>query len=81
MKFSNFVSRGWGFDSLFCLKGRVFVHNDCPGRRIFAPFKSCPPGGLSQAGMVLNEIDTCIKKTTESTKQKKMKSKRYIRIE
>ena len=29
-----------------------------PGR-VFAPFKSCP-GGLSQGGMVLDEIDTCI---------------------
>ena len=21
---------------------RIFVHNDCPGKRVFAPFKSCP---------------------------------------
>ena len=31
VKFSNFMSRGWGFDSLFCPEGRAFVHNDCPG--------------------------------------------------
>ena len=38
---------------------RIFVHNDCPGRRAFAPFKSCPgvcPGG----GGWVDEIDTCI---------------------
>ena len=23
---------GGAFDSLFCPEGRVFVHNDCPGR-------------------------------------------------
>ena len=51
------MSQGWGFDFLFCLEGRVFVHNDCPGERVFAPFKSCPGGG----GMVLDEIDTCIR--------------------
>ena len=47
VKFSNFMSRGWAFDSLFCPEGRVFVHSDCPGGRVFAPFKSCP-GGLSR---------------------------------
>ena len=31
VKFSNFMSRGGAFDSLFCPEGRVFVHNDCPG--------------------------------------------------
>ena len=34
------------------------MQNDCPGGRVFAPFKSCP-GGLSR-GMVMDEIDTCI---------------------
>ena len=58
-KFSNFMSRGGASDFLFCPKGRVFVHNDCPTRRVFAPFKSCPWGG--GGGMVLDEIDTCIK--------------------
>ena len=48
-----------GVDSLFCPKWRAFVHNDCLGRRVFAPFKSCP-GGLSQWRIVLDEIDTCI---------------------
>ena len=33
------------------------MHNDCPGGRVFAPFKSCP-GGVFR-GMVLHEIDTC----------------------
>ena len=32
------------------------MHNDCPGRRVFAPFKSCP--GFVRGG--LDEIDTCI---------------------
>ena len=45
MKFSNFMSGGGLFDSLYCLEGRVFVQNDCPGGRVFAPFKSCPGGG------------------------------------
>ena len=49
------------FDSLFCPEGRVFVHNDCPEGKGFVPFKSCP-GSLSQGGMVLDEIDTCILK-------------------
>ena len=50
---------GGAFDSLFCLEGSGFVHNDCPGRKVFAPFESCP-GGLSLGGMVLDETDTCI---------------------
>ena len=41
--------KGGAFDFLFRPEGRVFVHNDCPGRRGFAPFKSCPRG-LSQGG-------------------------------
>ena len=49
---------------MFCPEGRVFVHNDCPGGRVFAAFKSCP-GGLSLGGggggVVMDEIDTCIK--------------------
>ena len=51
VKFSSFMSRGGGgaFDSLFCPEGRVFVHNDCPGGRVFAPFEWYP-GGLSQVG-------------------------------
>ena len=47
VKFSNFMSRGGAFDSLYCPEGRVFVQNDCPGGRGFVPFKSCP-GGLSR---------------------------------
>ena len=58
VKFSNFMSQGWGFDSLFCPEGRVFVHNDCLGGRGVAPFKSCFGG--CPGGMVLDEIDTCI---------------------
>ena len=50
VKFSNFMSRGGAFDSQFCPEGRDFVHNDCPGVRAFAPFKSCP-GGLSRRGV------------------------------
>ena len=56
VKFSDFMSWGGAFDSLFCPEGRVFVHNDCPWGRVFAHFKSCPGGG-----MVLDEVDTCIK--------------------
>ena len=32
------------------------MHNNCPRGRVFAPFKSCPGGG-----MVNDKIDTCIK--------------------
>ena len=45
VKFSDFVSRGGAFDSLFCPEGRVFVQNDCSRRRVFVPFKACPQGG------------------------------------
>ena len=44
VEFSNFMSRGWGFDSLFCPEGRAFVPNDCPRGRAFSPVKSCPGG-------------------------------------
>ena len=30
VKFSNYMSGGGAFDSLFCPEGRVFVQNDCP---------------------------------------------------
>ena len=46
----NFLTlclKGGAFDYLFCPERRVFVHNDCPGGRVFA-------------GMVLDEINTCI---------------------
>ena len=26
------------------------MHNDCPERRVFAPFKSCPEGLLGKGG-------------------------------
>ena len=42
VKFSNFISRGGAFDSLFCPEERVFVHNDCPGGKVF---ESCPGEG------------------------------------
>ena len=54
VKFSNFMSRGGAFDSLLCAIGRIFVHNDCPQGRNFAPSSSVP------GGMDLNETDTCI---------------------
>ena len=50
-------------DSLFCPEGKVFVHNNCPGRRVFDRFKSCLEGlSLEEGvgGVVLDEIDTCI---------------------
>ena len=33
------------FGSLFCHRGRVFIHNDYPGGGAFSPFESCPGGG------------------------------------
>ena len=58
VKFSNFMSRGWGFDSLFYPEGRVFVHNDCPGGVFLLPSSRVP--GVCPGGMVMDEIDTCI---------------------
>ena len=60
VKFSNFCPGGGAFDSLICPEGRIFVHNDCPGRRVSAPFKSCPRGLSRGGGVVLDETDTCI---------------------
>ena len=54
VKFSKFISRGWGFRLPFLSLGKGFVDNDCPRGRIFAPFKSCP------GGMVMDETDICI---------------------
>ena len=31
VEFSDFMSQGWGFDSLFCPEERGFVNSDCPG--------------------------------------------------
>ena len=62
VKFSNCMSRGGAFGSLFCPEGRVFASSDYPRGRVFAPFHSCPVG-LSRGGLVLDEIDTCINHT------------------
>ena len=70
MKFSNSMSLGWAFDSLFCPKGRIFVHKVCPGGRVFALFKLCP------GGMVLDETDTCIRQSTHFT----LSFDRYLEI-
>ena len=45
VKFSNFMAQGYGFDSLFCPEGRVFVHNDCPGGGFLLPSSRVPEGG------------------------------------
>ena len=44
VKFSNFMSRGGAFDSLFCPGGGFLYTMIVPGGG-FAPFKSCPGGG------------------------------------
>ena len=36
------------------------MHNDFPGRKVFAPFKSCPWYVGGGGGGRLDEIDTCI---------------------
>ena len=54
VKFSDFVSQGWAFDSLFCPEGRGFVHSYCHGGG-FLLLSSRVPGGV-----VLDEMDTCI---------------------
>ena len=58
MKFSNFMSRGWGFWLPVLSQGEGFCTQWLSGGRVFAPFKSCP------GGMVLDEIDTCITNCT-----------------
>ena len=56
-----YVPRVGAFDSLLCPEGRVFVHSDCPEGKGFCSFqvvsREFVPGG-----MVLDEIDTCIKR-------------------
>ena len=49
VKFSNFMSWGRAFDSLFCLEGRVFVHNDCPRGAFLLP-SSHVPGVCTRRG-------------------------------
>ena len=58
VKFSNFMSRGGAFDSIFCPEGRIFVHNDCLGGRVLLSSSRVP--GVCPGGMVMDEIDTCI---------------------
>ena len=55
-----FVSRVGLLTPCFVPSMRIFVHNDCPGRRVFAPFKSCPGFVAGGGGEGLDEIDTCI---------------------
>ena len=55
------MSWSGAFDPLFYVGGgggRGFVHNDCPGGRVFEPFESCP-GSLS-FGMANDESDSCV---------------------
>ena len=60
VQFSNFMSRDGAFESLFCPEGMVFVHNDCPrGRGL--PSSSRVPGFVLGGGIVLDEIDTCVR--------------------
>ena len=58
VKFSNFMSRGWGFWVPVLSRGEGFCTQSLSRGRVFAPSKSCP-GGLS-GGMVMDEIDTCV---------------------
>ena len=60
VKFSNFMSPGVGLLApCFVPEGRVFVHNDCPGGGYLLPSSHVP--GVCPGGMVMDEIDTCIK--------------------
>ena len=56
VKFSNFMSQGWGFWLPVLSWGEGFCTQWLSLGEGFVPFKSCPGGG----GMVLDEIDTCI---------------------
>ena len=53
------------FDSLFCPEGRVFVHNDCPEGKGFCSFQVVSREFVPGV-MVLDEIDTCIKRHRDS---------------
>ena len=60
----GFMSQGWGLlTPCFVPRGGFLYITIVPRGRVFVPFKSCP-GSLSQGGggMVLDEIDTCIKR-------------------
>ena len=61
VKFSNFMSQGGAFDSLFCPEGKVFVQNDCPQGGGFSL-----PSNHVLGGMVLDEIYTCISTALQS---------------
>ena len=58
-RFDFICFKGGAFDSLFCPKGRVFLHNDCPWGGFLLPLNRVPGRG-GGGGMVLDEIDTCI---------------------
>ena len=49
-KFSNFMSGGGAFDSLFCPEGRAFVHNVDPGGGFLLPSSRVPGGGKDGYG-------------------------------
>ena len=56
------------FDSLFCPKGFFYIMI-VPRGRVFVPFKSCPRSVSQEfvpGGMVLDEIDTYIKRNRDS---------------
>ena len=57
VKFSNFMYKGVGLLTPCSVPREGFLYTMVvPGGRVFAPFKSCPGGG-----MVSDEIDTLIK--------------------
>ena len=74
VKFSNFMSKGWGFDSLFCPEGRVFVHNDCPGGEGFCSLQVVSlgfvPGGwfwMKLIPALINCVVSCMKIILKAT--------------
>ena len=54
MKFSNFMSRGRSFDSLFCPGGGFLYTGIVSGKGV------CPPSSRVPGGMVEDEIDSRI---------------------
>ena len=52
------------------------MHNGCPGGRVFAPFKSCLGGG-----MVLDEMDTCIRKKPTCSEKTEDQEKNFTQRE
>ena len=61
VKFSNFMSRGWGLSLPVLSRGEGVSYTMIVRGRVFAPFESCP-GGLSQGGWFWMKLIAALQK-------------------